>query len=77
MELYNVWSLMTVFFHLAYILKYSFLYFWLCWLLAVLGVSLFAVCVLLVAVASFVAEHRLQGAWVSVVVGFSLNSCGA
>ena len=32
------------------------------------GLSLVAVCGLLIAVASLVAEHRIQGTWASVVV---------
>ena len=45
------------------------------------GFSLAAVCGLLIAVASFVVEHRLWGVWASVVCSFwalehRLSSCG-
>ena len=40
------------------------------------GYSIVAVPRLLFAVASFVAEHGLQGAWASVVVACGLSSCG-
>ena len=58
---------------------------WLCWLfVAVHGLSLVAVSGgysvaahgLLIAVASLVVEHRLQGVWTSVVVTRGLSSCG-
>ena len=64
-----------------------FIYFQLCWvfvaarglsLVAVsLGYALGAVLRLLIAVASLVAECRLQGAWASVVAADGLSSCGA
>ena len=39
------------------------------------GYSLVAVCGLLIAVASLVAQHGLWGMWISVVVARGLNSC--
>ena len=66
-----------------------FVYFWLCWVLVAVrelylvavsgGCSLVAVCSLLVAVASLVAEHRLWGARASVVAVRKLScpeACG-
>ena len=41
------------------------------------GLLFIAVCRLLIAVASPVAEHRLQGTWASVVVACGLSSCGS
>ena len=61
-----------------------FLYFiiLLCLFLAVLGLcccvgySLVAVHAFLIAVASLVAENRLQGVWASTTVADALSSCG-
>ena len=41
------------------------------------GYSEFAVCGLLVAVASLVSEHRLQGTRASAAVARGLSSCGS
>ena len=41
------------------------------------GSSLVVVLRLLIAVASLVAEHRLQGAWASVLAARGLRSCGS
>ena len=71
--------------HKGFHLKKLFIYFWLCWSSLLLGLSLVVVSGgyslvvlhgLLIAVASLVAEHRLQGAWASVVVR-GLSSCGS
>ena len=53
------------------------IYFWPDWIfVAVCGLLLLVVCRFLVAVASLVAEHGLQGTWASVVVVHGLSSCG-
>lgn len=51
---------------------YLFIYFW-CPGSSLLHVELSLVAVLLFAVASLVAEHRLQGTWASVVVAYGLS----
>ena len=41
------------------------------------GYSLAAMHRLLIAVTSFVVEHKLQGMWASVVAALGLSRCGA
>ena len=66
--------------------EFLFIYFWLRWvfiaacalsLVASRGYSLVRVFRPLTAVASLVAEHRLQGAWASVLAARGLRSCGS
>ena len=63
-----------------------FIYFWLCWVFLAAwaflqlwraGSSLVAVHGLLIAVASLIGEHRLQGEQASVVPACGLSSCGS
>ena len=56
---------------------YVFICFWLLWVfIAVRGFSLVAVCGLLIATASLVVEHGLQGVQASVVAAPGLSRCG-
>ena len=41
------------------------------------GYSLFAVCRLLIVIASLVAQHSLHGLWASVTVAYRLSSCNS
>ena len=68
-------------------LKIIYLFIWLCWvfvaaraflLLQQVGATLQVVVRgILIVVASFVVEHRLQGAWPSVVVARGFTGCGS
>ena len=64
-----------------------FIYLWLSWVFVAVrgpslavasgGCSLVLECGLIIEVASLFAEHRLEGAWTSVVAVCGLSSCGA